>query len=156
MLQDVVTCIREGCTIDNAGFRRERFADRFLKPPAEMARLFERDPEAVARTTEIAERCTFSLSELEYQYPSEIVEAGLTAQDTLEKLTFEGTKDRYPEGLPDKVAAQIRHELNLIDRLGYAPYFLTLNSIVRFARSRGILSARRTRSAFSRSRAWPR
>ena len=132
MLQDVVTCIREGCTIDNAGFRRERFADRFLKPPAEMARLFERHPDAIARTTEIAERCTFSLSELEYQYPSEVVEPGLTAQDTL------GTQDRYQEGLPDKVAAQIRHELNLIDRLGYAPYFLTVNSIVRFARSKGI------------------
>jgi len=95
MLQDVVTCIREGCTIDNAGFRRERFADRFLKPPAEMARLFERHPDAIARITEIAERCTFSLSELEYQYPSEVVEPGLTAQDTLEKLTWEGTKDRY-------------------------------------------------------------
>src|SRR5215207_5410585 len=74
MLQDVVTCIREGCTIDNAGFRRERFADRFLKPPAEMARLFERHPDAIARTTEIAERCTFSLFELQYQYPSEVVE----------------------------------------------------------------------------------
>ena len=149
MLQDVVTCIREGCTIDNAGFRRERFADRFLKPPAEMARLFERHPDAIARTTEIAERCTFSLSELEYQYPSEVVEAGLTAQDTLEKLTWEGTKDRYPEGLPDKVAAQIRHELNLIDRLGYAPYFLTVNSIVRFARSKGILCQGRGSAANS-------
>ena len=149
MLQDVVTCIREGCTIDNAGFRRERFADRFLKPPAEMARLFERHPDAIARTTEIAERCTFSLSELEYQYPSEVVEAGLTAQDTLEKLTWEGTRDRYPEGLPDKVAAQIRHELNLIDRLGYAPYFLTVNSIVRFARSKGILCQGRGSAANS-------
>jgi error-prone DNA polymerase len=139
MLQDVVTCIREGCTIENAGFRRERFADRFLKAPAEMGRLFERHTEAVARTMEIVERCTFSLSELEYQYPSEVVEPGLTAQDTLEKLTWEGTRERYPEGLPDKVAAQIRHELNLIERLEYAPYFLTVNSIVRFARSRGIL-----------------
>ncbi|MCC2653063.1 MAG: dnaE, partial [Microvirga sp.] len=149
MLQDVVTCIREGCTIDNAGFRRERFADRFLKPPAEMARLFERHPEAVARTIEIAERCTFSLSELEYQYPSEVVEPGLTAQDTLEKLTCDGTSNRYPEGLPDKVAAQIRHELNLIERLGYAPYFLTVNSIVRFARSKGILCQGRGSAANS-------
>src|SRR5215211_7872150 len=149
MLQDVVTCIREGCTIDNAGFRRERFADRFLKPPAEMVRLFERHPEAISRTIEIAERCSFSLSELEYQYPSEVVEPGLTAQDTLEKLTWEGTRDCYPEGLPDKVAAQIRHELNLIERMAYAPYFLTVNSIVRFARSKGILCQGRGSAANS-------
>jgi error-prone DNA polymerase len=67
---------------------------------------------------EIAGRCTFSLTELEYQYPSEVVDPDLSAQDTLEKLTWEGTRHRYPEGLPDKVAAQIRHELNLIERLG--------------------------------------
>src|SRR3954451_10924418 len=114
-----------------------------------MARLFERHPGAVARTIEIAERCRFSLTELEYQYPSEVVEAGLTAQDTLEKLTWEGTRHRYPEGLPDKVAAQIRHELNLIERLDYAPYFLTVNSIVRFARSRGILCQGRGSAANS-------
>jgi error-prone DNA polymerase len=149
MLQDVVTCIREGCTIDDAGFRRERFADRFLKPPVEMGRLFERHLDAVARTMEIAERCTFSLAELEYQYPSEVVDPGLSAQDTLEQLTWQGTRDRYPEGLPDKVAAQIRHELNLIERLGYAPYFLTVHSIVRFARSKGILCQGRGSAANS-------
>src|SRR3954468_16978222 len=114
-----------------------------------MARLFERHADAIARTMEIAERCTFSLSELEYQYPSEVVEPGQTAQDTLEKLTWDGTRDRYPEGLPDKVAAQIRHELNLIERLDYAPYFLTVNSIVRFARSRGILCQGRGSAANS-------
>ena len=76
MLQDVVTCIREGCTIDDAGFRRERHADRFLKAPAEMARLFARHPDAVARTLEIVERCRFSLDELAlYQYPDETVES---------------------------------------------------------------------------------
>ena len=80
ILQDVVTCIRHGCTIDDAGFRRERHADRYLKPPAEMHRLFSRYPEALARTVEIAERCRFSLDELTYQYPEEILLPGLTAQ----------------------------------------------------------------------------
>ena len=76
MLQDVVTCIRQKCTIDEAGFRLERHADRYLKDPAEMARLFERHPQAVARASEIVERCRFSLDELKYQYPSEIVGPG--------------------------------------------------------------------------------
>jgi error-prone DNA polymerase len=84
ILQDVVTCVREGCTIDDAGFRRERFGERFLKRPLEMERLFKGHADAVARTSEIVERCKFSLAELEYQYPSEVVEAGLSAQDTLE------------------------------------------------------------------------
>ena len=90
MLQDVVTCIREGCTIDKAGFRHERHADRFLKDPAEMARLFERYPEAVARTLEIAERCRFSLDELRIPYPTEVVDDGLTAQETLGKAHLGG------------------------------------------------------------------
>ena len=85
MLQDVVTCIRAGCTIDDAGFRRERHADRYLKRPEEMARLFARYPEAVARTLEIAERCRFSLDDLAYQYPDETSEPGLTAQQTLDQ-----------------------------------------------------------------------
>ena len=79
ILQDVLTCIREGCTIDDAGFRRERSVDRHLKPPEEMARLFARHPDAVARTQEIAERCRFSLDELRYQYPHEVRVPGLTA-----------------------------------------------------------------------------
>ena len=76
MLQDVMTCIREGCTIDDAGFRRERFADRHLKSPGEMARLFARHPDAIARTAEIAARCRFDLAELRYQYPDEVEDAG--------------------------------------------------------------------------------
>ena len=149
MLQDVVTCIREGCTIDDAGFRRERFGERSLKSPADMMRLFAGHTDAIARTSEIVDRCRFSLSELEYQYPSEVVDADLTAQDTLEKLTWEGARERYPDGLPDKVAAQIRHELNLIERMEYAPYFLTVNSIVRFARGKGILCQGRGSAANS-------
>jgi error-prone DNA polymerase len=149
ILQDIVTCIREGCTIDDAGFRRERFGERFLKSPAEMGRLFKAHADAIARTIEVVDRCRFSLSELEYQYPSEVVEAGLSAQDTLEKLTWEGATKRYPDGLPDTVAAQIRHELNLIERMEYAPYFLTVNSIVRFARGEGILCQGRGSAANS-------
>ena len=93
----------QGCTIDDAGFRRERHADRYLKPPEEMARLFARYPEALARTLEIAERCRFSSTSCAYQYPDEISEPGLTAQQTLERLTWEGAAWRYPEGVPDKV-----------------------------------------------------
>ena len=149
ILQDVVTCIREGCTIDAAGFRRERHADRFLKAPAEMARLFSRWPEAIARTAEIAERCRFSLDELKYQYPHEVAEPGVTAQASLERLAWEGAARRYPEGVPEKVADTLRHELRLIDSLGYAPYFLTVNAIVRFARERGILCQGRGSAANS-------
>ncbi|NIX77019.1 error-prone DNA polymerase [Microvirga terricola] len=148
MLQDVVACIRQGCTIDEAGFRLERHADRFLKDPTEMKRLFERHPEAVARTGEIVRRCQFSMDELRYQYPSE-TEPGETAQEKLERLTWEGAKNRYPEGLSDQVAAQLRHELNLIESLEYAPYFLTVHSIVSFARGEGILCQGRGSAANS-------
>jgi len=136
ILQDVVTCIREGCTIDAAGFRRERFADRHLKPPDEMARLFARYPEAMARTAEIAERCAFSLAELRYQYPDESEVAGETPQQALERQVADSIPLRYPGGLPPDVARQLGHELRLIAGLGYAPYFLTVNNIVRFARSK--------------------
>ncbi|MCI0598857.1 MAG: error-prone DNA polymerase, partial [Beijerinckiaceae bacterium] len=149
ILQDVVTCIREGCTIDDAGFRRERFADRYLKPCQEMARLFARWPGAIARTIEIASRCRFSLDELKYQYPNEVSAPHVTAQDALAKLTFEGAAGRYPEGVPDKVTKLLRHELRLIDELGYAPYFLTVHAIVRFARSKGILCQGRGSAANS-------
>jgi error-prone DNA polymerase len=149
MLQDVVTCIRLHTTIDNAGFRKERHADRYLKPPEEMLRLFPKYKEAVHRTWEIAERCRFSLDQLTYTYPTELLEDGLNAQERLEKLTWEGAEHRYPEGLPDNVATQLRHELNLIERMGYAPYFLTVESIVRFARSNGILCQGRGSAANS-------
>ena len=148
-LQDVVTCIREGCTIDALGLKRERFADRYLRHPSEMKRLFSAWPEAFARGSEIAERCQFSLDELQYQYPNEVSEPGASAQDTLAKLTWLGAAERYNDGLPDKVAASLRHELRLIELLGYAPYFLTVNSIVRFARSRGILCQGRGSAANS-------
>jgi error-prone DNA polymerase len=149
MLQDVVTCIRLKTTIDKAGFLKERHADRFLKTPDEMKRLFRRYPEAVARTQEIAARCRFSLDELTYSYPTEVLEDGLSAQERLEKLTWEGAHHRYAQGVPDNVAMQLRHELNLIERVHYAPYFLTVDSIVRFARSKGILCQGRGSAANS-------
>ncbi|MFC0202220.1 error-prone DNA polymerase [Paracoccus rhizosphaerae] len=149
ILQDVVTAIRVGTTVDALGFRRERHADRYLKPPVEMQRLFARYPEAVARTVEIARRCRFSLDELSYQYPEERADPALTAQETLEHLTWDGARERYPEGLPEKVVASLKHELRLIAKLKYAPYFLTVHSIVRFARSRGILCQGRGSAANS-------
>jgi error-prone DNA polymerase len=149
VLQDVVTCIRHNVMIDEAGFRRERHADRYLKPPDEMARLFGRYPEALSRTFEIAERCRFSLTELAYQYPEEAAIPGLTPQQALETLTWEGAAERYPEGVPDKVVAILKHELRLIETLEYAPYFLTVNSIVRFARSKEILCQGRGSAANS-------
>ncbi|WP_312144761.1 error-prone DNA polymerase [Brevundimonas sp.] len=149
ILQDVVTCIREGCTIDTLGFRRERSADRHLKPAPEMHRLFPRFPEALARTLEIADRCRFSLDELAYQYPEEASLPGMTPQQALEHLTWEGAGARYPEGLPDKVRRALEHELRLIGALAYAPYFLTVHSIVRFARSQDILCQGRGSAANS-------
>jgi len=149
ILQDVLTCIREGCTIDAAGFVRERFVDRHLKAPAEMARLFARYPEALARTAEIAARCTFSLAELRYQYPDECEAPGETPQQALERLVAESVPLRYPSGLPPGVERQLRHELRLIAELEYAPYFLTVNSVVRFARSRDILCQGRGSAANS-------
>jgi error-prone DNA polymerase len=149
MLQDVVTCIRHGCTIDELGFRRERHADRHLKPAEEMHRLFQGYPEALARTLEIGDRCRFSLDELKYQYPDEISTKGMTAQETLAQLTWEGAERRYPEGVPEKVVGPLKHELRLIETLGYAPYFLTVNSIVSFARSQDILCQGRGSAANS-------
>lgn len=149
MLQDVVTCIRHNCTIDDAGFRRERHADRYLKPPEEMYRLFSVYPEALARTREIARRCKFSLKELKYQYPEEKNDPDLTAQQALEKSVWDEVPKCYPFGLPAKVKETLEHELALIKKLEYAPYFLTVNAIVREARRREILCQGRGSAANS-------
>src|SRR3546814_7573205 len=99
----------------------------------------QRYPAALARTLDIADRCRFSLDELKYQYPEEAGIEGITAQQALERMTWQAAEDRYPEGVPDKVQRLLRHELRIIGELDYASYFLTVNSIVRFARSRDIL-----------------
>jgi len=148
-LQDIVTCIRNRTTIDNVGFDRERHADRFLKAPEEMHRLFSEYPEALARTREIVDRCRFDMSELQYQYPEEAMVPGLDAQQSLTKFAWEGAADRYPEGIPEKVRKAILHELDLIRIMKYAPYFLTVYSIVRFARSKDILCQGRGSAANS-------
>ncbi len=148
ILQDIVTCIREGTVIDEAGFKRERFADRHLKAPEEMARVFARYPDALRNSGVIAQACRFSLSELRYQYPLE-ASAGMTAQESLEAQSWAGAQSRYRGQVPDSVAVQIRHELRLIAELEYAPYFLTVNSIVRFARGQGILCQGRGSAANS-------
>ena len=148
ILQDVVTCIREGCTIDQLGVRRERFAGRHLRGPAEMTELYRRYPDALARTAEVAARCRFSLSELRYQYPNE-AEPGEDPQHALERLVQDSVPDRYPDGLPPDVERQLRHEMVLIASLAYAPYFLTVHSIVRFARGRSILCQGRGSAANS-------
>ncbi|HWU79638.1 MAG TPA: error-prone DNA polymerase, partial [Caulobacter sp.] len=149
MLQDVVTCIREGTTIDDVGFKRDRHADRYLKTSAEMLRLFPRHREAIAASVAIAARCRFSLSELSYQYPREVLTDGETAQETLARLTWEGAAQRFPDGVTPEVRKILEHELRLIGQLGYAPYFLTVNAIVRYSRSQDILCQGRGSAANS-------
>ncbi|AYF03899.1 error-prone DNA polymerase (plasmid) [Paracoccus yeei] len=149
ILQDVVTAIRHGCTVEALGHRRERHADRYLKPPQEMARLFARYPEALARSIEIMGRCRFDLADLRYQYPEEREDPALTAQETLARLTWAGAATRYPEGIPPEVTQALNHELTLIGRLDYAAYFLTVHSIVRYARSQNILCQGRGSAANS-------
>jgi error-prone DNA polymerase len=149
MLQDVVTAIRHKCTIDDLGFRRERFADRHLKSPGEMERRFAGFPDAVRASAEVAERCTFSLRELSYQYPDEIVMSGRTPQAALEQLTRQALRAKFPEGPPRSYGDLLEKELKLVGKLGYAPYFLTVNSIVQFARSQDILCQGRGSAANS-------
>ncbi len=148
-LQDVLTCIREHCTIYDAGCRLFANAERHLKSPEEMARLFQRYPEALAHALEISERCAFSLDELRYEYPIDPVPGGGTPQDELAKLAWIGAAERYPNGLPNTVRTQVEHELALIETLGFAPYFLTVHDIVRFARERDILCQGRGSAANS-------
>ena len=148
-LQDVMTCIREKCTIQTAGFHLEANAERHLKTPDEMARLFAPWPEAVARTQEIADLCCFSLSELKYEYPDEPVPAGKTAMQHLTDLAWAGATWRYPDGVPQKVVDLLNKELALIEELKYPNYFLTVHDIVQWARSQGILCQGRGSAANS-------
>jgi error-prone DNA polymerase len=134
-LQDVVTCIREKTTIANAGYLLNPNAERHLKSPAEMIRLFERWPHAIEATREFADSLHFSLDELRYEYPRETVPDGKTPQQYLEHLTWEGARARWPDGIPDKVLKQLNYELPLIERLDFARYFLTVHDIVAYARS---------------------
>src|SRR5713101_188597 len=149
MLQDVVTCIREKCTLAEAGFRLDANAERHLKPPRRMAQLFGAWPNALEATIEIADRCRFSLDELRYEYPEEIVEPGMSAFEDLKRRTLAGAQDRYPNGVPEAFLKQIDHELKLIADREYAPYFLTVHEIVKFAKSKKILCQGRGSAANS-------
>src|ERR1700733_3438192 len=139
-LADVLTCVREKCTLHEAGLRLAVNAERHIKPPADMTRLFQNFPDAIARTVEIANACRFSLGELKYEYPDEPVPEGKTAQGHLEDLTWTGAReryslDRYPEGIPADVQNRLGDELALIAKLDYARYFLTVYDVVAFARN---------------------
>jgi error-prone DNA polymerase len=134
-LQDVVTCIREKVTIATAGYLLNPNAERHLKSPDEMARLFARWPHAISATREFADVLDFSLDELRYEYPQETVPDGKSPQDHLEQLTWDGAKEHWPERIPAKVEKQLAYELALIERLDFARYFLTVHDIVAFARS---------------------
>ncbi len=152
-LQDVVTAIRLTCTVEELGFRRFASAERHLKAPEEMARLFRKHPHAIERVQEIVERCQFSLDQLTYQYPVEY-EGGETPMQKLERLTWKGARERYPlsqypGGVPDEIAKTIRHEFALIAKKRIAQYFLTVHEIVKQAREMGILCQGRGSAANS-------
>jgi len=149
VLQDVLTAIREHVTIDRAGRLLAVNAERFLKPPDEMARLFHDAPEAIAQTRRLSDALTFSLEELRYEYPGETRAGFATPQDALVHLAFAGAAARYPAGIPAKVRTSLDYELALIASLAYAPYFLTVHDIVRFARSKDILCQGRGSAANS-------
>jgi len=146
-LQDVVTCVREKCTIHNAGYRLHQNAERYLKPGEEMVRLFQNYGEAISATQRVAERCQFSLSELKYQYPREVLGDG-DPQDSLTTLVWEGAARIYGN-IPDKVRSGIEFELAFIKEMKYAEYFLTVYDLVRYARERNILCQGRGSAANS-------
>ncbi|MGB6237542.1 MAG: error-prone DNA polymerase [Bradyrhizobium sp.] len=148
-LQDVLTCIREKTTIEAAGRRLESNAERHLKPAAEMARLFRDAREAIAETMRFADRITFSLDQLKYQYPDEPVPLGKTAQQHLEDLTWAGVQTYFNGEINGTLRATLRKELDLINELKYAHYFLTVHDIVHYARRQKILCQGRGSAANS-------
>ncbi|MGH7026185.1 error-prone DNA polymerase [Brevundimonas sp.] len=148
-LQDVLTCIREGVTIESAGRRLEANAERWLKPAPEMTRLFRDAPEALRETTAFLARASFDLKDLKYEYPEEPVPPDKTPQGWLEELVRRRTPIRYPDGAPPKVAALLDKELAFIAERSLAPYFLTIHDIVRTAEDKGILCQGRGSAANS-------
>lgn len=148
-LQDVLTCIREKCTIHNAGFRLHQNAERHLKPITEMHRLFRQYPTAIQYAEEIAEACQFSLDSLQYVYPDELTSDGRTPQEELVHLTWKGAHERFGEAIPGSIRETITQELEFMERKNYASYFLTVYDYVRFAREQGILCQGRGSAANS-------
>lgn len=148
-LQDVLTCIREKCTIYNAGFRLFQNAERYMKPVQEMIRLFRGYPDAIKRTEEIAAACTFNLDSLQYVYPEEITSSGRSPQEELTMLTWQGAHEQFGEHIPDNIRETINMELEFMERKNYAAYFLTVYDYVRFAREQNILCQGRGSAANS-------
>ena len=148
-LQDVLTCIKHQCTIQQAGFLLFPNAERYLKPRADLQYLYRDHGAALERTIVVADACAFSLDQLQYEYPNEICPAGSTPLGYLRALTERGAAERYPAGIPDKVRGLIEQELDLIHELRYEKYFLTCYDIVAFARSIGVLCQGRGAAANS-------
>jgi error-prone DNA polymerase len=148
-LQDVVTCIREHVTLNGAGRLLEANAERHLKSPDEMAELFQETPEAIAETIRFANRITFSLDQLKYNYPDEPIPKGKTAQEYLEEIAWQGAASHYGGVIPDKLRATLEKELALIAKMDIAPYFLTVHDIVSYAKTQNILCQGRGSAANS-------
>jgi error-prone DNA polymerase len=148
-LQDILTCIREKCTIHTAGFKLHHNAERFLKPVDELQRLFRGYPEAIENSFKIAEACTFSLDTLKYIEPEEAIIDGLTPQQRLTQYTWAGAKERYGEDIPEKISKQIAFELAFIERRKLAPYFLRVYKYTQKAEELGILHQGRGSAANS-------
>ena len=149
LMQDCVTAIRNGMTIDQVHQHRFANSQRHLRSLAEIADLYRDVPDAIARTGEIADRCSFQLDELRYEYPEEIAPPGMSLIEHLKRLTWEGAKQRWPGGVPEKIIDLIRHEMEIIEELHYEAYFLTVWDMVRFARQRKILCQGRGSAANS-------
>lgn len=149
VLQDVLTAIRHRCSVDSLGFRMFPNGERYLKASRQMQSLFVDYPELVTRTADIASQCNFSLDELRYEYPEELCPEQITPMEHLRQLTWRGATGRYPDGIPDQVRQLLEHELSLIAELKYEAYFLTVQDLVHFARSRGILCQGRGSAANS-------
>ncbi|MBM3465715.1 MAG: DNA polymerase III subunit alpha, partial [Armatimonadetes bacterium] len=148
-LQDVLTCIRYGVTLSSTGRLTKPNDEHALRAVAPFRRLFEDDPVAVARTRELAARCTFSMDALRYRYPSERLPDGMTSSQWLRHLSYDGARKRYDGTVPDDVALQLEKELAVIDDLDYCGYFLTMHEIVSFCRAKEILCQGRGSAANS-------
>ena len=148
-LQDVLTCIKEKCTIHNAGYKLHQNAERHLKSISEMKRLFMQYTDAVNQTQAFAEACQFSLDSLKYNYPNEIIEPGKTPLETLTKYTWIGAEEMFGKQVPQKIISTIKHELEFIEAKDYSTYFLTVDDFVRFARRSKILCQGRGSAANS-------
>ena len=138
-LQDVLTCIREKCTIHNAGFLLHKNAERYLKSVDEMFRLFRHYPDAIKRTQELSEACQFTLDNLNYTTPGELADDGKTLQQKLTAITWQCAKEKYEGNIPGKIIANINHELRFIEQMNYAYFFLQVYDFVCFARQQNIL-----------------